>query len=46
MAFKINDINQAKNAVNRVFSGMPVLDEESINRDVTQSGRVPFDIVG
>ena len=45
MAFKINDINQAKNAVNRVFSGMPVLDEESINRDVTQSGRVPFDII-
>lgn len=44
MAIKINDINQAKNAVNRVFSGMNILDEAEINSTVAQSERVPFDI--
>lgn len=44
MAIKINDINQAKNAVNRVFSGMNVLDEAALNNTVAQSERVPFDI--
>ena len=44
MAIKINDINQAKNAVNRVFSGVNILDEAEINNNVAQSERVPFDI--
>lgn len=44
MAIKINDINQARNAVNRVFNGVDSVDAALFANEPSESARVTFDI--